>query len=269
MTTEKPVTEKPTTEEVTTEETMTEKPTSEAKKKDTDEVAKEKEDAANSDKIEGFSFVDTKGRVNISSQAFMDYYFSGNRRTKFANIKQGITRNQVEAVYDKSQGVGQSAQTGVGERYGDIVVVYNQQDIVDTILLNPTEKLNVEDIRRLYGEPTLDEHQYMKEGIAAGKGGAYMPTFIYDGNNQNGYHVSVTFTGIDVYVRAIETDEGDLSPQTTQNQTKDETVQNHQNQVTEEQVRAFVLKVGKPDEVNDVDYKLHHIEGYNNSTRHD
>lgn len=187
---EKPTTEKPTTEKPTSESIETEAPTVEKAKG------------------HGYSFIDDKGYINILDPAFIDYYFSGDRTKELGPVRVGMTKSEVEKIFGPSQGRGLAAQYPMSARYGDIAVDY-QNDKVTTLYVNTSKVVSINDIRRVYGKPTIDMNQYLKENKEPVASPSY--EFVYDDNDNNGFAVIVIFDKMDGNVKLLMPVDKDIS----------------------------------------------------------
>ncbi|QCT74186.1 hypothetical protein [Macrococcoides canis] len=196
---EKVTSEKPTTEKPTTEKPTTEKPTSE----EVNSLSPSKE------KSHDFGFIDDKGYINILDKNFIDYYFSSNRQNEIGPVKVGMSKSEVESLFGPSRGPGNNQQYYMSARYGDIAVDYDNSNHVSKVVINTSTAISTNDIKSVYGEPTVDMNQYYKENDEP----VASPSidFVYDSNNSNGYAVIVTFDKIDGNVRLISTVGEDIS----------------------------------------------------------
>ncbi len=189
----------------TTEES-TEKPASSQKQSEKNEAATEEKEpktsvaSKKSDQTKAeYSFLKENGQVNFEDPAFREYYFFQPHVEEFADIKAGMTRQQVEAIYGSPTGQAGINQAGeTADRYGDIAVQYFNDEVVQ-VALAPDEKISVERARQLFPNPTID----MIAERAKGPVPASQPSFTYNETQGNGFMVWIKFSDDNGYIDFI------------------------------------------------------------------
>lgn len=178
------------TEEVTAVEEETEIVTAEEEETESSEEIAEVEESevfeqeVQTPMIDGW---DSLGNVDILSERFINHYLYNFSRYDFAGITRGMTTQQVESKLGEEDPylLGYTDVISFDTRYNDLGVLFVKEDVVDSIYINPTDKVTKEEIRAYYGTPTYEYDVY--EG---GRGGG---AFDYKMIPQSNFIVSIGF----------------------------------------------------------------------------
>lgn len=209
------------------------------------EVSKTKTETAkkenNQQKQSYYAFVNQDGAVNILDPSFIKYYFSGNHTSEFANVKVGMSKSEVEAIYGTSNEQGMSVQSFEGTRYGDIVAVYDAQQNVKNVYINSKQQVSYQQVIQTYGKPSFDWNNAKEEDKSQPSFGKML---VYDNDKTNGFSVIIHFD-VNNNVQMITQGKDNVVPDNT-TKTKQES-SNKQTSITKEQVKQFAVKFGNVD----------------------
>ena len=123
-------------------------------------------------------------QINIFSNAFDKQYIKSPSKDGYAEVYNGMSRSEVENKYGNSES-NLNIQGNKFEKYGNIAVSYNDNDIVSQVDVAP-DNISEKDYTNVYGEPDDRESNLL----------------IYDAYKDNNFSVEVVIK--DGMVQAIE-----------------------------------------------------------------
>lgn len=131
------------------------------------------DDDSNNDLNNGTSH-STTSSIDVLSDQFSNDFMKSDVRNHFYGLSKGMSKNQIEEKFGKSEGNIPAGQSNA-EKYGNLAVRYNSNNIADHIFIAP-DNVSVEDFEAFHGPPNIDNNQGL----------------VYDGNPNNNFSILVT-----------------------------------------------------------------------------
>lgn len=176
---------------------------SEVSKKDTDKSSakksgdasqsKSKDDTSKKVESKEVAKSNTKGNVEILSDAFRQDYMFNDHRFALGEIKFGMSRNDVEQIYGAPNGKvpKEIASPSTAAVYGNYLVTYGPKDEVRQIAVVADKTITKSDFLKLFVNPSEDNDKFL----------------IYNSNDENGYKITAAFDESDHLIGLYQTND--------------------------------------------------------------